>query len=208
MRRFLSIIAVAMAFVACQDGVNCVANGGEELSRAVTPEVMEQLVADLQSGVFAASDVEVYCGEECIKAFGQLEFGSIGVKGADYSAGAPILFLEGGECRMGYMAHLYSNCDKAGEHPYLYHKMSWSYDIAASTLTIHSDELSEGVYSETLKVVEYKDGKLLLEGALPMMFCVKGCTFKYQCSVALSPEAREKFNEKYSDESLAPCCKQ
>ena len=199
---------VAMAFVACSDNVEGVENGDAELYRAVTPEVMEQLVADLQSGVFAASDVEVYCGEECIKAFGQLEFGSIGVKGADYSAGAPILFLEGGECRMGYMAHLYSNCDKAAEHPYLYHKMSWSYDIAASTLTIHSDELSKGVYSETLKVVEYKDGKLLLEGALPMMFCVKGCTFKYQCYVNTNATRRESFNEKYSDESLAPCCSQ
>jgi len=111
-------------------------------------------------------------------------------------------------CRMGYMAHLYSNCDKAGEHPYLYHKMSWSYDIAASTLTIHSDELSKGVYSETLKVVEYKDGKLLLEGALPMMFCKKGCTFKYQCYVNTNAAGRESFNEKYSDESLAPCCRQ
>ena len=199
---------MAMAFVACSDNVEGVENGDAELYRAVTPEVMEQLVADLQSGVFAASDVEVYCGEECIKAFGQLEFGSIGVKGADYSAGAPILFLEGGVCRMGYMAHLYSNCDKAAEHPYLYHKMSWSYDIAASTLTIHSDELSKGVYSETLKVVEYKDGKLLLEGALPMMFCVKGCTFKYQCYVNTNAAGRESFNEKYSDESLAPCCKQ
>ena len=199
---------MAMAFVACSDNVEGVENGDAELYRAVTPEVMEQLVADLQSGVFAASDVEVYCGEECIKAFGQLEFGSIGVKGADYSAGAPILFLEGGECRMGYMAHHYSNCDKAAEHPYLYHKMSWSYDIAASTLTIHSDELSKGVYSETLKVVEYKDGKLLLEGALPMMFCMKGCTFKYQCYVNTNAAGRESFNEKYSDESLAPCCKQ
>jgi hypothetical protein len=169
---------------------------------------MEQLVSDLQSGVLVVANVEVYDGKECIKAFDGLEFGSIGVKGADYSVGAPILFLEGGVCRMGYMAHLYSNCDKAEEHPYLYHKMSWGYDIAASTLTIHSDELSKGIYSETLKVLEYKDGNLLLEGALPMHFCQPGCTFKYKCSLSTLSEAREAFNAKYLDENSYPCCKQ
>ena len=208
MKRFLSILMVAMAFVACSDTVEGIENGDAELSRVVEPSVMEQLVADLQSGVFIASDVEVYDGKECIKAFDELEFGSIGVKGADYSVGAPILFLGDGVCRMGYMAHLYSNCDKSEEHPYLYHTMSWSYDIASSALTIHSDELSKGAYSETLKVVEYKDGKLMLSGALPMMFCKKGCTFMYECYVKSGAAERESFNEKYSDEKGSPCCKQ
>ena len=123
---------VAMAFVACSDNVEGVENGDAEFSRVVEPSVMEQLVSDLQSGVLVVANVEVYDGKECIKAFDELEFGSIGVKGADYSVGAPILFLSDGVCRMGYMAHIYSNCDKSEEHPYLYHTMSWSYDIASS----------------------------------------------------------------------------
>lgn len=202
----MSILAVAMAFVACQDKVEGV-GGDAEQSRLVEPTVMEQLVSDLQSGVFVASDVEVYSGDKCIKAFGQLEFGSLFAKGCDYCVAQPMVFLKDGECRMGYMAGLYSQCENAEDHAYLYHTMSWSYDIAASELTIHSKELSKGVYSSTLKVLEYKDGNLLLEGALPMHFCQPGCTFKYKCHLSTLSEAREEFNAKYLDENSYPCCK-
>jgi hypothetical protein len=61
MRKIMSILAVAMAFVACQDKVEGV-GGDAEQSRLVEPTVTEQLVSDLQSGVFVASDGLVGCG--------------------------------------------------------------------------------------------------------------------------------------------------
>lgn len=206
----MSILLAAMAFVACQEGgENNLASG--EQSRVVAPEVMEQFLADLQAGVFHPGDVEDYRGEECAKAFGELHFGTQSNKFGNYGTQVEYIFYEGGECRVGYDTIVYGPCNKTAEgtdHPYLYHSMTWSCNVAEGSITICSPERKEQQAGYTLKVLEYKDGKFLLSGALPMTASATEFTLKYRGWISSATESRQAFEEKYQDENNHLCCKQ
>lgn len=226
MKNVYGLFAVALMVIAtaCQSKTDLVESAP---GSRVSADEMELFIKDLLSGVWSPLDCEVYNGEECVKELGVKEFGTIGAKFTDFGLGKKIVFYSDGTCRMGYVSNIYSDCYKTSyldlkgepkqgdelqeyeDHPtVLYDVWSWCYDVATATITITAEDLPLKTKSTTLKLLSYKGGEFVVEGALPNLSMDSYSSFKY-VNKMLDADARAAFEKEYCFcEDDYPCCRQ
>ena len=206
--RKLLFFAVMLLFAAtaCESEVNNSDNNGATESR-VTEDVMEALINDLLSGVCTPCGCEIMEGDKCIKPWEQGILGDVGGKMTDYGLGKEIVFYNDGTCKMGYFVNSSSCTDQYNsEHPSgFYDTWQWSYNKAEATITLIAEDLPKGKNPKnTVKVVSYEDGWLMIDGELPNL-CTLPYTYKYKCRIEGAAE-RKEFERIYFDEKDYPCC--
>ena len=140
MKQFFAILALLFYVTACQTPDN-----GENPSEELVEKSMEQLIEDLQNGLFIAGYYEVYDGDVCIKKSDEYIGDSMGAKFGDMGLDHRMAFYNDGTCRYGYSNSFVGGCSKKdSSHPKrLYDTWYWSYDIDAKTITITAPDLSE-----------------------------------------------------------------
>lgn len=186
-----------------------VIGGEEDVQSRLTTSEMEKLINNLLSGAFMAFACELYDGDKCIKPFDEGFFGSAGFKFYDYGMGYTMVFYPDKTCRMGYLTSVAGGCDINKAHPNkLYDTWHWSYDTEESTITITAPDLAKaGLVCVTTIVIEsYKDGEILIKGALPNVN-MDQYSFAYKGRVD-GLERRAQFEEEFFDEDDYPCCRQ
>ena len=206
MKQFFAILALLFCVTACQTPDN-----GENPSEELVEKSMEQLIEDLQKGLFSAGDYEAYKGDICIKPFGEVSMLDTGGKFSDMGLHQPMAFYSDGTCRCGYLNGLVGGCSKKNSsHPKrLYDTWQWSYDIAAKTITITAPDLAKNESinpTMTVKVLSYKGDEVYIEGKLPgSIDSIYRLTYK---CVILPYRYRHSFEANYKDEDDYPCCRQ
>ena len=131
---FIPIFCLLLSATACQTPDNGENDAPEEL----VEKSMEQLIEDLQNGLFIAGYYEVYDGDVCIKKSDEYIGDSMGAKFGDMGLDHRIAFYNDGTCRYGYSNSFVGGCTKGdSSHPkLLYDTWQWSYDIDAKTIPI------------------------------------------------------------------------
>ena len=204
---FIPIFCLLLSATACQTPDN----GENDAPEEFVEKSMEQLIEDLQNGLFIAGYYEVYDGDVCIKKSDEYIGDSMGAKFGDMGLDHRIAFYNDGTCRYGYSNSFVGGCAKGdSSHPVrLYDTWYWSYDIDAKTITITAPDLSEKGYVNptiTIKVLSYKGNKVLIEGKLPGSIA---STYRLRYNCKISPHKdRHSFEANYKDEDDYPCCKQ
>ena len=206
MKQFFAILALLFCVTACQTPDN-----GENSSEELVEKSMEQLIEDLQKGLFSAGDYEAYKGDICIKPFGEVSMLDTGGKFSDMGLHQPIAFYSDGTCRCGYINDRVGGCSKKdSSHPKrLYDTWYWSYDIDAKTITITAPDLSEkeGIdTTSTITILSYKGNKIYFEGSLPGTYLFNHKLI-YRGGI-LPHKDRHSFEANYKDEDDYPCCRQ
>ena len=206
MKQFFAILALLFCVTACQTPDN-----GENPSEDLVEKSMEQLIEDLQNGLFIAGYYEVYDGDVCIKKSDEYIGDSMGAKFGDMGLDHRMAFYNDGTCRYGYSNSFVGGCSKKdSSHPKrLYDTWYWSYDIDAKTITITAPDLAKNGNIDptmTVKVLSYKGDEVYIEGKLPGSF---GSIYRltYKC-VILPYKDRHSFEANYKDEDDYPCCRQ
>ena len=207
MKQFFAILALLFCVTACQTPDNGENDAPEEL----VEKSMEQLIEDLQNGLFIAGYYEVYDGDVCIKKSDEYIGDSMGAKFGDMGLDHRMAFYNDGTCRYGYSNSFVGGCSKKdSSHPKrLYDTWYWSYDIDAKTITITAPDLAKNGNIDptmTVKVLSYKGDEVYIEGKLPGSF---GSIYRltYKC-VILPYRYRHSFEANYKDEDDYPCCRQ
>ena len=210
-KAYFSLVVALFFAMGCNNPSEAINN--EQESRVITDQ-MEMLIKDLLVGVCTPIDCEVKIGDKIEKPFGEGIFGSIGAKFSDYGIGKSIVFYNDGTCKMAYISGLYSDCEiikdpEAKDHPTsLYDTWQWSYDVGNATITITAEDLKPHTTTTTVKVVSYKDGILMIDGALPNNCIDSYDSFKYKCKIEKA-NARIEFEETHIfNEDDYPCCRQ
>lgn len=202
---FFFAVMLLFAATACESEVNNLDNNDTTESR-VTEDVMEVLISDLLSGVCTPCGCEVKDGNEYIKTWEQGVIGSIGAKMGDFGLGGSVAFYKDGTCKLGYS--MLANCQLAyteGHPNTLYDTWQWSYDAATATITLIAEDLGEKYAVNTIKVISYTDGIMMIDGKWPNR-CIAPYTYKYKCRIE-GAEARREFESVFKyDEEDYPCC--
>ena len=198
---FIPIFSLLLSATACQTPDNGENDAPEEL----VEKSMEQLIEDLQNGLFVARDCEIYKGNVCKKPFGETFLGADGAKFYDYGLGSKIAFFNDGTCRASYN-NINNHCPS--HTSYLYDTWQWSYDITAKTITITAPDLANvGITNTTttITVLSYKGNNVEIEGALPNRL-MDSYTFRYKC-ILRPHKDRHSFEANCKDEDDYPCCR-
>ena len=206
MKKILSILALLFCVTACQTPDN-----GENPSEELVEKSMEQLIEDLQNGLFIAGYYEVYDGDVCIKKSDECIGDSMGAKFGDMGLDHRMAFYNDGTCRYGYSNYFVGGCSKKdSSHPKrLYDTWYWSYDIDAKTITFTAPDLikaGEVNSTLTIKVLSYKGNKIYFEGSLPGTYLFNHKLI-YRGGI-LPHKDRHSFEANYKDEDDYPCCRQ
>ena len=202
----LAILALLFCVTACQTPDN-----GENPSEELVEKSMEQLIEDLQNGLFIAGYYEVYDGDVCIKKSDECIGDSMGAKFGDMGLDHRMAFYNDGTCRYGYSNYFVGGCSKKdSSHPKrLYDTWYWSYDIDAKTITFTAPDLikaGEVNSTLTIKVLSYKGNKIYFEGSLPGTYLFNHKLI-YRGGI-LPHKDRHSFEANYKDEDDYPCCRQ
>ena len=206
MKQFFAILALLFCVTACQTPDN-----GENPSEELVEKSMEQLIEDLQNGLFIAGYYEVYDGDVCIKKSDEYIGDSMGAKFGDMGLDHRMAFYNDGTCRYGYSNSFVGGCSKKdSSHPKrLYDTWYWSYDIDAKTITFTAPDLikaGEVNSTLTIKVLSYKGNKIYFEGSLPGTYLFNHKLI-YRGGI-LPHKDRHSFEANYKDEDDYPCCRQ
>ena len=204
---FIPIFCLLLSATACQTP----GNGENDAPEELVEKSMEQLIEDLQNGLFIAGYYEVYDGDVCIKKSDEYIGDSMGAKFGDMGLDHRIAFYNDGTCRYGYSNSFVGGCAKGdSSHPVrLYDTWYWSYDIDAKTITITAPDLSEkeGIdTTSTITILSYKGKKIYFEGSLPGTYLFNHKLI-YRGGI-LPHKDRYSFEANYKDEDDYPCCKQ
>ena len=199
-------MALLFCVTACQTPDN-----GENPSEELVEKSMEQLIEDLQNGLFIAGYYEVYDGDVCIKKSDEYIGDSMGAKFGDMGLDHRMAFYNDGTCRYGYSNYFVGGCSKKdSSHPKrLYDTWYWSYDIDAKTITFTAPDLikaGEVNSTLTIKVLSYKGNKIYFEGSLPGTYLFNHKLI-YRGGI-LPHKDRHSFEANYKDEDDYPCCRQ
>ena len=202
----IAILALLFCVTACQTPDN-----GENPSEELVEKSMEQLIEDLQKGLFSAGYYEEYDGDVCVIRSDEYFGDYIGAKFGDVGLDHSIAFYADGTCRYGYSNYFVGGCsNKDSSHPKsLYDTWQWSYDIAAKTITFTAPDLIKaGKVNSTLtiKVLSYKGDKMYFEGKLPCTYSSNN-RFIFRSTI-LPYKDRHSFEANYKDEDDYPCCRQ